>query len=316
MAGEIAKRNSLLIRPIVSAHRPAGRCRFRRSGTIAHRSPSVRQYQAFTLIELLVVISIITLLMAILLPTLQRVRNQARAVVCQSNLHQSGVLCSMYTNENKGQLPGLGYVGHRTYRGIGQSKLDNNVIITVEQSELILCPMATRWELRPGNLYENGSIQDIVGGKSTAWCRRNTFLPDWPGFSGSYGLNLSVHECSIDIYPGSVRNNVPVILDCIGMWGKASPFDEPPEYEDHFNCNGWEALIVPLRGDNITYFSIDRHSGGINSLFLDFSVRKVGLKELWMLKWDKEFDTAGPWTRAGGVQPDDWPKWMKSFKDY
>ena len=27
-------------------------------------------------------------------------------------------------------------------------------------------------------------------------------------------------------------------------------------------------------------------------------------------------DTAGPWTMAGGVQPEDWPQWMRGFKDY
>ena len=64
---------------------------------------------AFTLIELLVVISIITLLMALLLPTLQRVRNQARAVACQAKLRQWGVIFYMYANDNDGQLPGGGY---------------------------------------------------------------------------------------------------------------------------------------------------------------------------------------------------------------
>jgi len=61
---------------------------------------------------------------------------------------------------------------------------------------------------------------------------------------------------------------------------------------------------------------INRHDGGINAAFLDGSVRKVGLKELWTLKWKRQFNTAGPWTKAGGVQPEDWPQWMRGFKDY
>ncbi|NLH43532.1 MAG: hypothetical protein GX448_16955, partial [Planctomycetes bacterium] len=54
----------------------------------------------------------------------------------------------------------------------------------------------------------------------------------------------------------------------------------------------------------------------VGGLFLDWSVRKVGLKELWTLKWYDEFDRAGKWTKAGGVQPEDWPQWMRGFKDY
>ncbi len=61
---------------------------------------------------------------------------------------------------------------------------------------------------------------------------------------------------------------------------------------------------------------INRHEGAINILFMDWSVRKVGLKGLWLHKWDPEFDTAGPWTKAGGVAPEDWPAWMRRFKDY
>ena len=66
----------------------------------------------------------------------------------------------------------------------------------------------------------------------------------------------------------------------------------------------------------MSYFCIDRHSGGINGMFLDSSVRKVGLKELWTLKWNFISRGDGPLTKAGGVKPEDWPQWMRKFKDY
>jgi hypothetical protein len=50
-------------------------------------------------------------------------------------------------------------------------------------------------------------------------------------------------------------------------------------------------------------------------LFVNFSVSKVGLKQLWKLKWSKNFDVNGPWTKAGGVTPGMWPDWMKSFPE-
>jgi prepilin-type processing-associated H-X9-DG protein len=61
---------------------------------------------------------------------------------------------------------------------------------------------------------------------------------------------------------------------------------------------------------------MNRHNGYVNGLFLDGSVRKVGLKELWTLKWYPKFNTRGPWTKAGGAKSEDWPQWMQRFKDY
>ncbi|MHC4171413.1 MAG: hypothetical protein ACYST5_00520 [Planctomycetota bacterium] len=61
---------------------------------------------------------------------------------------------------------------------------------------------------------------------------------------------------------------------------------------------------------------MNRHSAFVNSNFVDFSARKVGLKELWTLKWHRQYDITGPWTMAGGVQPGDWPQWMIRFKDH
>jgi len=89
------------------------------------------------------------------------------------------------------------------------------------------------------------------------------------------------------------------------MWldGWPGEHDTPPDFFD-------------FMGNSMTRYCIDRHDGGTNAIFLDWSVRKLGCKELWMLKWHKNFNTASEWTRAGGVTHADWPEWMDHLKDY
>src|SRR5690349_20397097 len=58
--------------------------------------PNVRR-RAFTLVELLVVIGIIAVLIALLLPSLNRAREQANAITCMSNLRQLGQALVEYT---------------------------------------------------------------------------------------------------------------------------------------------------------------------------------------------------------------------------
>jgi prepilin-type N-terminal cleavage/methylation domain-containing protein len=63
------------------------------------------QSAGFTLIELLVVVAIISLLMAVLLPSLSQAREQARLVACAAQQRQIGAALHIYANEHAGALP-------------------------------------------------------------------------------------------------------------------------------------------------------------------------------------------------------------------
>jgi len=262
----------------------------------------------FTLIELLVVIAIIMLLMAILLPVAQQVRNRARAVVCQTNLRQWGTTFSMYMEENQGRFPPDNLCCILFLRGSYIRDDDPNIrplYHNFNTKDIACCPMAVK-PGSPNSVFriQQGTyiVQGIHGSTFHAWQLTNPSPP----FNGSYGINIPFSFSTIRssgyvsrrlgqyIYSVPNKANIPIILDCT-----------EPE-------NG---LRDPPKSGG-SGFCINRHNGFVNGLFLDRSVRKIGLKELWTLKWSYDFDTAGPWTTAGGVQPEDWPQWMRSFKDY
>ncbi len=96
--------------------------------------------KGFTLIELLVVISIIVLLVAILLPTLQRVKKQAKAVICQSNLKQWGTIFAMYTAGNDGLCP------RQKFQGLATPEPWMYIIhdYSTDNEGIYCCPMATK----------------------------------------------------------------------------------------------------------------------------------------------------------------------------
>ena len=269
--------------------------------------------KGFTLIELLMVISIIALLLAILLPSLQRVRRQAKAVGCQSNLRQWSFLFSAYTSDNDGSFwpvdifvpfrPFLPPEGH-------------------DYSDLLLCPAANRTpdllDTEAEGVMEQSLLLWKCGFTFSPWIQRNHLDQSW--IISSYGFNISIFDTgynglnttdwvgrmgfwgTCDVM-GAAR--IPVLMDSRKPYGSPCPTSDPPEYED----------MVPV-DDFMASYCINRHDGGINTLFMDWSVRKTGIKELWTLKWSRVFDTGGVWTKVGGAMLEDWPEWMSKFRDY
>jgi prepilin-type N-terminal cleavage/methylation domain-containing protein len=65
---------------------------------------SARHQRGFTLIELLVVIAIIAVLMAILMPALNRVREQGKRAACLNNVKQMALAWIMYADDNDNKI--------------------------------------------------------------------------------------------------------------------------------------------------------------------------------------------------------------------
>jgi len=84
--------------------------------------------KGFTLIELLVVIAIIAILMAILMPALQRAKKQVWGILCRSNLKQYTLSSRMYLDDWEGQFPySFSWLYSRNYSGCRWHDEENNL---------------------------------------------------------------------------------------------------------------------------------------------------------------------------------------------
>jgi len=276
----------------------------------------MRKRNGFTLIELLVVVAIIALLLAILMPALQRVRKQARGVICQANLRQWGTICKLYTDDNDGRFPERKSGSNAYGRWMDSMR---EYYITTE--DVRCCPVAHK-------IANPDMIQgkDWWGSRDLAWGK----VPVWDaggqrtiGYYGSYGINGFVYVPIGDAVYGKPAHRfwrttnvkggskIPMFQDCYFWCGWPDHDDTPPLYDDHQKRPDADAM---------NRFCLNRHNGTINAVFVDYHAQPVGLKQLWTLKWSNDFNPVNPWTKAGGVRPEDWANWgdgwMAKFKDY
>jgi prepilin-type N-terminal cleavage/methylation domain-containing protein len=271
--------------------------------------------RGFTLIELLVVIAIIAILMAILMPALARVKDQANMTKCLANLRQWNLVFAMYLQDNNGKFySGLaegnstdGFWWIAQMQEKEQSRIDN---------PLWFCPKTKgTYQDERGTLNNKISIY-------TAWgifmSGHSNLTPD--GIAGSYGINgwvLSIPATGAGLSENRTRVDhwrTPQVQEAaqIPLMAEALRFDLWPQ-PNQAPAASEEAVWST---NHMGRVCMNRHVGHVNLSFCDFSVRKVGLKELYTLKWHRSFNTAGPWTKAGGVVAENWPDWIRRFPDY
>lgn len=270
--------------------------------------------RGFTLIELLVVIAIIALLMAILMPALQRVKRQGKSVACLSKLKQWGLFFSMYADDYDGKF----MKGFRT-------SPPNRWISALGylykwDDEFTCCPNATKPWVDEYGVNSGAEGHASGAGVTMAWGYVNQ--GHWKKqMKGSYGINGWVVDPPPGLEPHPERGDasyfwrgptvsgagyIPLLLEGQRYNGVPLHTDRPPS----FSGERWNDDAQMGR------FCLNRHDGFAGCLFLDWSARKAGLKELWTFKWHRQYNQTGAWTVGGGALSSDWPPWMQAFKDY
>jgi prepilin-type N-terminal cleavage/methylation domain-containing protein/prepilin-type processing-associated H-X9-DG protein len=259
--------------------------------------------RGFTLIELLVVIAIIALLMAILMPALSKAKAQAKAAVCLSNLHQWAIIWKLFADDHQGRLA---------------EELDwlRPVMPYCDDPDLLKCPAAARplLPIQPGN--------DEDGGKFNAWVQWEDMDDngtDETCFVGSYGYNQwfawgtggegtrTDDRLWMTVYLKSAAY-APVLLDAATTGATPWHKDSPPVYDGQLYKEGNDR-------NEIRNFCQNRHNEAVNGLFADWSARRVGLKELWELKWHRK------WNEQGEAPPEEFwnaalKHWMYPMRNY
>jgi len=196
-------------------------------------SSRVRFRPGFSLIELLVVISVISLLIALLLPALQSARDAGQSVLCLSQLRQVGVGVATYVNQTE-YLPysfDAGQAGSADDR-YWYSMIEITDAETVRDTSVFICPSNDlRW-----------------GDAGNRW-------------SGNYAWNISVGQSNRPIK--ALRVDRPSAEGAVA--DAASGAYTPPRATPWFSASNTGSNLLPIhpaeRRTNLLY--LDGHASNV-----------------------------------------------------
>jgi prepilin-type N-terminal cleavage/methylation domain-containing protein len=139
------------------------------------------QRAGFSLIELLVVISIVAVLLAVLLPSMARAREQARRAICANNQRQWYIGYTNYATQNKGYYPGVVNLGQSKMSDAGFSAAyltgeplltwtygSNNSVGEFVSKDITRCPSAAdpNFADKKWQYYNEGTDQQFLYGQT------------------------------------------------------------------------------------------------------------------------------------------------------
>jgi prepilin-type N-terminal cleavage/methylation domain-containing protein len=237
--------------------------------------------KAFTLIELLVVIAIIALLLSILLPALTKVKRQAQAVICKSNIKQWALAYKLYAEQNNDKLASTSWGNN-----INNSFTEVLRPYYGNVDKIRFCPAANKMPTSP-----DWGADRIRGDTFEAWWlnpKAFAWMNDEDLGLGSYGENYWIRspEGSDDptVYWGTITEKslteIPMFTDA--KWHNFAPNNgqNPPTGPGFYDLGQWDWIYCAL---------MRRHGDGINVAFMDMSARHVKAEDLWKLKWHRKF---------------------------
>lgn len=248
--------------------------------------------RAFTLIELLVVITIISLLISMLMPSLSHARAQAKQVHCLARLREFGTAIGAYENISHGSLPparwypdesDLDRDGHAGLPLDGGSGPD---IVEYGWAEILFGYIYAQQVQLPDHYpvqrnieprrWENYMACEAAGDNEASSGHYRVYLPAWS--AGTYILEAGgVYGDSTRANPDrpAHRERIPLKLPLIGDANEQSERGDGVCFGDgrfHDDCSYIDAGEANYAGSdgrsNGNRFS-DRHYGGTNYLFPD-----------------------------------------------